>query len=36
MKILNSIHLQIILHYIILTDYYIEQDTFKSLVITAL
>ena len=36
MIILNSIHLQIILHYITLTNYYIVKDTFRDIVITAM
>ena len=35
MTTLNSIHLEIILHYITLTTYYIVKDTIKSQVITA-
>ena len=33
---LNSIHLEIILHYITLTNYYIVKDTFRSQVIAAM
>ena len=36
MTTLNSIYLEIILHYITLTDYYIVKDTFRSQVITAM
>ena len=36
MTILNSIHLEIIPHYMTLTDYYIVKDAFSSQVITAM
>ena len=36
MTTLNSIHLQIILHHITLTDYYIVKDTLGSQVTTAM
>ena len=36
MKTLSLIHLEIILHYITLTNYYIVKDTFRSQVITAM
>ena len=36
MTTLNSIHLEITLHYITLTGYYIVKETFRSKVITAM